>query len=166
MNKINVGITTGDLNGVGLETIIKTFSDNRMMEFCTPIIFGSPKVASAYRRAIEIHDFSFNIITNINEANPKRANLLNLCKDDIKITFGKSTPTSGKYSLNSLTYATNALKKKQLDVLVTGPINKASIQENVPGFIGHTEFLEGNFNGDALMIMISNTMKISIQTIN
>ncbi|MAO33190.1 MAG: 4-hydroxythreonine-4-phosphate dehydrogenase PdxA [Flavobacteriales bacterium] len=164
MSKIKVGITIGDLNGIGLETIIKTFKDSRMMEFCTPIVFGSTKVAALHRKSTKIKDFSFNVINHINQANSKRANLLNIWDNDIDVNFGKSTAKSGALSFDSLKQATNALKNKDIDVLVTAPINKSSIQKNVPGFIGHTEFLEGNFQGDSLMIMISERMKIAFVT--
>ena len=162
--KIKVGISVGDLNGIGLETIIKTFKDNRMMDFCTPIVFGSTKVASIHRKAIEIQDFNFNIINNIKDANPKRANLLNIWKDDVEIKFGEATTKSGELAFDSIKKACDALKDNKIDVLVTAPINKASIQEKVSNFIGHTEFLQGNFEGESLMIMVSEIMKIAFVT--
>jgi len=164
MSKIKVGISIGDLNGIGLETIIKTFKDNRMMDFCTPIIFGSTKVVAIHRKALEMQDFNFNIINKTEDAHPKKANLLNIWKDEVEINFGKSTTRSGELSFDSLKQATQALKDKKIDVLVTAPINKASIQEKVSGFIGHTEFLQGNFEGESLMIMLSEVMKIAFVT--
>ena len=138
MSKIKVGISIGDLNGIGLETIIKTFKDNRMMDFCTPIVFGSSKVASIHRKAIELQDFNFNIINNIKDANPKKANLLTIWKDEVEIKFGEATTQSGELAFDSIKKATEALKNNEIDVLVTAPINKASIQEKVSSFIGHT----------------------------
>ena len=164
MSKIKVGISIGDLNGIGLETIIKTFKDSRMMDFCTPIIFGSTKVASIHRKAIAIQDFSFNIINNIKDANPKRANLLNIWEEDIEVKLGEATAKSGELSFDSLKKASDALKNNDIDVLVTAPINKASIQEKVKSFIGHTEFLQGNFEGESLMIMVSERMKVAFIT--
>jgi len=164
MSKIKVGISIGDLNGIGLETIIKTFKDSRMMDFCTPIIFGSSKVAAIHRKALEMQDFNFNIINKTEDAHPKKANLLNIWKDEVEINFGKATTRSGELSFDSLKKATQALKDKKIDVLVTAPINKASIQEKVSGFIGHTEFLQGNFEGESLMIMISEVMRIAFVT--
>ena len=164
MNKIKVGISIGDLNGIGLETIIKTFKDSRMMDFCTPIVFGSTKVASIHRKAIEMQDFNFNIINTIKDANPKKANLLNLWNEDIEINFGTATTKSGELSFDSLKRASEALKNNDIDVLVTAPINKASIQEKVTNFIGHTEFLQGNFEGESLMIMVSERMKVAFVT--
>ena len=164
MNKIKVGISIGDLNGIGLETIIKTFKDSRMMDFCTPIVFGSTKVASIHRKAIEMQDFNFNIINTIKDANTKKANLLNIWNEDIEINFGTATTKSGELSFDSLKRASEALKNNDIDVLVTAPINKASIQEKVTNFIGHTEFLQGNFEGESLMIMVSERMKVAFVT--
>ena len=164
MSKIKVGISIGDINGVGLETIIKTFKDSRMMDFCTPIIFGSTKVIAIHQKALEMQDFNFNIINNTEDAHPKKTNLLNIWKDEVEIHFGKATTRSGELSFDSLKQATQALKDKKIDVLVTAPINKASIQEKVSGFIGHTEFLQGNFKGESLMIMLSEVMRIAFVT--
>ena len=164
MAKIKVGISIGDLNGIGLETIIKTFKDSRMMDFCTPIVFGSTKIASVHRKAIEMQDFNFNIIKSIKEVNPKRANMLNLWEDNVEIKFGEATTKSGELAFDSIKKAVDALKNNDIDVLVTAPINKASIQEKVSSFIGHTEFLQGNFEGEALMIMVSEVMKIAFVT--
>lgn len=164
MSKIKVGISIGDLNGIGIETIIKTFQDSRMMDFCTPIVFGSTNATSIHRKAIGIQDFSFNIINNIKDANPKRVNLLKIWDENIEIHFGKATNKSGELSFDSLKKASNALKNKDIDVLVTAPINKASIQEKITNFIGHTEFLQGNFEGESLMIMASEKMKIAFVT--
>lgn len=164
MSKIKVGISIGDLNGIGMEIIIKTFKDSRVMDFCTPIIFGSSKVAAIHRKTLEMQDFNFNIINDIKEAHPKKANLLNIWKQEVEIKFGEATNTSGEHAFDSLKQTTQALKDKKIDVLVTAPINKASIQEKVSGFIGHTEFLQGNFDGESLMIMISEAMKIAFVT--
>ena len=164
MSKIKIGVSIGDLNGIGLETIIKTFKDNRMMDFCTPIIFGSTKVATIHRKAIKMPDFSFNIINNIKDINPKKANLLNIWKDDIEIKFGEATAKSGELSFDSLKRASEALKNNEIDALVTAPINKSSIQKKISSFIGHTEFLQGNFKGESLMIMASEIMKVAFVT--
>jgi len=162
--KIKVGISIGDLNGIGMEVILKTFKDARMMDFCTPIVFGSNKVASIHRKAIELQDFTFHTINNISEAKANKVNLLNCWQEDIEIKFGAATATSGKYAFQSIKLACNALKKEEVNVLVTAPINKASIQEEISGFVGHTEFLQGNFEGESLMIMVSENMKIAFVT--
>ena len=113
---------------------------------------------------IALQDFNFNIITNIKDSNPKKANLLNIWKDEFDIKFGESTIKSGEHAFDSIKKATEALKNNEIDVLVTAPINKASIQEKVSSFIGHTEFLQGNFEGESLMIMASEVMKIAFVT--
>ena len=162
--KIKVGISIGDLNGIGFEVIIKSFLDNRMMEFCTPIVFGSSKVASYHRKALEIKDFSFNIINSIKDANPKRANLLNVWKEDVEINLGESTAIAGQYAFKSLSKAVEALKNEDIDLLVTAPINKLNIQQNENNFIGHTEYLGEQFGDEPLMIMQSKNMKIAFVT--
>lgn len=162
--KIKVGISVGDLNGIGIEVILKTFKDSRMMDFCTPIIFGSSKVISQHRKALNYQDFSFNIINTINDAHPKKANLLNIWKEDVAISLGEPSEISGEYAFDSIKTACKALTKGQIDVLVTAPINKSSIQQKVKEFVGHTEFLQGNFEGESLMIMVSEVMKIACVT--
>ncbi len=164
MKKIKVGISVGDLNGIGMEIIIKTFFNNRMMDFCTPVIFGGIKTASYHRKSLDIKDFSFNIIKKIKDINTKRANLLECWQDEVEIKLGEPTIISGKYALKSLTKATDAIKNKLVDVLVTAPINKSNIKVNEPSFIGHTEFLGDKFNGDPIMIMISDAMRIAFVT--
>ena len=139
MAKIKVGISIGDLNGIGMEVIIKTFLDNRVMELCTPIIFGGAKTSSYHRKALEIKDFSFNIINKIKDINIKRANLLNCWNEEVEIKFGEPSETAGKYAFKSLEKVTDALKNKEVNVLVTAPISKANIQKNQSAFIGHTE---------------------------
>ena len=164
MKKIKVGISVGDLNGIGMEIIIKTFFNNRMMDFCTPVIFGGIKTASYHRKSLDIKDFSFNIIKKIKDINTKRANLLECWQDEVEIKLGEPTIISGKYALKSLTKATDAIKNKLVDILVTAPINKSNIKVNEPSFIGHTEFLGDKFNGDPIMIMISDAMRIAFVT--
>ena len=162
--KIKLGVTLGDINGIGLEVIIKTFKDNRINEFCTPVIFGSNKLLSKYKKILEISDFNYNVANSIKDLNFKKVNLLNLWKEDIDINIGCSNKEAGKYALNSIKSAVDALKNNEIDVLVTSPINKHSIKESEKKFIGHTEYFENNFDGNALMIMVSKSMKISFVT--
>ena len=164
MKKIRLGITIGDSNGIGLETIIKTFSDNRMIDFCTPIVFGSSKIAQIHRRAISKQDFTFNIINSIDEINPKKPNLINIDNKEIDVNFGKASIESASLSYLSIEKATDAFKNNQIDIIVTAPINKISIQKKVNTFIGHTEFFEEKFNSKAVMIMTSDIMKIAFVT--
>ena len=164
MSKIKIGISIGDPSGIGMEIIIKTFKDNRILDFCTPIIFGSSKISSLHRKILKMQEFNFNLIKNIDDASPKKTNLLNLLTDDIDINLGDPSVKSGELAFKSFKSACLALKEKKIDALVTAPIHKSSIQEKLTDFIGHTEFLEKNFNGNSLMIMISDVMKIAFVT--
>ena len=162
--KIRVGVSVGDINGIGMEVIFKTFMDKRMLEFCTPVIFGSIKVASYHKKVNEIKNFSFNIIDSFKNVNDKQVNLLNCWKEDVEIKLGESTEESAKYAFISLEKAKESLKDNDIDVLVTAPINKSSIQKKQHDFVGHTEYLEQNFNGNSVMMMISDNMKIAFVT--
>ncbi len=166
-NKIRVGITQGDINGIGLEVIIKTFIDPGMEDLCTPILFSSQKTASYHRKLLGIEDFSFNIIREIEQANPKKPNLLNLYEEEVSFEIGKSTALGGQYAFKSLETACSALAAGTLDVLVTAPINKHNIQSPEFNFKGHTEYLDMYFSGqkdDALMLMLSDSLKVGLVT--
>ncbi|MBL4655356.1 MAG: 4-hydroxythreonine-4-phosphate dehydrogenase PdxA [Bacteroidetes bacterium] len=166
-NKIRLGITIGDINGVGLEVIIKTFMDDRIFDFCTPIVYGSSKIASYHCNALNIEDFSFNIIKSPKEANSKKANLINCWQDEVKVQLGQSSEFSGKYALRSLDVAINDLKKGDLQALVTAPINKNSINQFKSDFKGHTDYIKKEFNAsDCLMFMISEHLKIGMVTVH
>ena len=163
--KIIVGISQGDINGIGLEIIIKTFIDPQMLEICTPVVFGSAKTASYHRKALNIEDFSFNQIKDISEINHKRANLINVYEEEVSIELGKQTDIGGKYALKSLEAAANALAQGKVDVLVTAPINKENIQSPDFKFPGHTEYLDEKFGGgNSLMFLVSDTLKVAVVT--
>lgn len=163
--KIIVGISQGDINGIGLEVIIKTFLDPQMLEICTPVIFGSNKTASFHRKALNIEDFSFHPIRTISEINHKRANIINVYDEDIVIELGNQTEAGGKYALKSLEAAVDALAQKKIDVLVTAPINKENIQSPDFKFPGHTEYLENKFGtGNSLMFLVSDTLRVAVVT--
>ena len=162
--KIKIGISTGDINGIGMEVIIKTFHDSRMLDLCTPIVYGSSKVASFHRKALEINDFSFNKIKNINEVNSKKPNLVECWQEDVEITLGQSTDNGGKYALASLEAATADLISGNIDALVTAPINKDNIQSEEFDFPGHTEYLTDKFEGDSLMFLVSDNIKVGVAT--
>ena len=163
-NKPILGITTGDINGIGIEIILKTFSDKRMFEICTPIIFGSHKVLNDYKRSTHINDINFNAINNYQKINPKTINVVNCWEEQIKIELGKTTKLGGKYALKSILASAKALKCGDIDILVTAPINKQNIQSKKFNFPGHTEFYEQQFNGSALMLMISDSLRVSMVT--
>ncbi len=163
--KIIVGISQGDINGIGLEVIIKTFLDPQMLEICTPVIFGSNKTASFHRKALSIEDFSFNLIKDISEINHKRANIINVYEDDVIIELGAQTQAGGKYALKSLEATSNALSQNLIDVLVTAPINKENIQSPDFKFPGHTEYLDEKFGtGNSLMFLVSDNLRVAVAT--
>lgn len=163
--KIKVGITQGDINGISYEIIIKTLKDSRINEICTPVLYGSPKVAAYHRKAIKVSNFSFNHIKSPEEANVKRPNIINILDDSVRVELGKSTRVAGEASLKSLEKAVNDLKNEKIDVLVTAPINKNNIQSDDFNFAGHTEYLQNFFdNKQALMIMVSNLLKVGVVT--
>lgn len=162
--KIKIGISVGDINGIGMEVIIKTFADNRMMEICTPIVYGSSKISTFHRKALGINDFSFNYIKSLSEINHKKPNLLECWKEDVDIDFGQSNEDGGKYAFLSLEAATKDLAEGKIDALVTAPINKDNIQSEEFNFPGHTEYLTEKFDGESLMLMVNDNIKIGVAT--
>ncbi|WP_214228956.1 4-hydroxythreonine-4-phosphate dehydrogenase PdxA [Pedobacter sp. B4-66] len=164
-NKIKIGISIGDVNGIGLEVILKTLSENRILDYCTPIVYGHTKVASYHRKALGLSDFVFNVINSADAANPKKANLINCWEEDVKIDLGVSNETGGKYALLSLEKATDDLINGNIDALVTAPINKHNIQSDTFNFPGHTEYLqERSGSDDVLMFLISEDIRVGVVT--
>jgi 4-hydroxythreonine-4-phosphate dehydrogenase len=162
---IKVGISHGDINGISYEVILKTLLDPRIMEMCTPIIYGSPKVAAYHRKALNINNLSLNHVRSAKEAGSGRAHVLNCINDDIRVELGKSTPDAGESSFMALDKAVTDLQEGQIDVLVTAPINKDNIQSEKFNFPGHTEFLAQRFNSpNFVMLMVSETMKVGLVT--
>ncbi len=162
--KIKIGISIGDINGIGMEVIIKTFQDARMLDICTPVVYGSSKMASFHRKALEINDFSFNRIKNAKEASEKKPNLIECWQEEVTISLGESTEEGGRYALTSLDSATADLTTGIIDALVTAPINKDNIQSEDFDFPGHTEYLTDKFEGESLMLMVNENIKIGVAT--
>ena len=163
LDKIKVGISVGDINGVGIEIILKTFKDSRMLEFCTPVLFASNKIISAHKKELNI-DIQIHGIDKANKSINNKINLVNVWKDNVTVDFGKETKDGGKYAFLSLQSAVKALKNNDIDVLVTAPINKHNIQSDSFDFKGHTEFLEANLEGESLMILMTDEIKIGLVT--
>jgi len=161
--KIKVGISVGDTNGIGIEVILKTFEDSRMLDFCTPVIFASNKVISYHKKALNINT-QVHGIENLKNIVYNKLNLLNIWRETIDIDLGVANEKSGKYAYESLQSATKALKEGFIDVLVTAPINKHNIQSDTFNFSGHTEFLEENLEGESLMILMTKDLKIGLIT--
>ena len=164
--KIRVAITHGDLNGVGYEVIIKTFSDNRMFDVCTPVLYGSSKVASYHKKLLASvpQEMNFLSLRDASEAQDRRYNVVNLTQEEIKIDLGKSTEVAGALSRESLNRACADLKDGKVDVLVTAPINKRNIQAADFDFPGHTEYLSHQFGSSSLMLMVCDRIRIGIVT--
>ncbi|HAF29787.1 MAG TPA: 4-hydroxythreonine-4-phosphate dehydrogenase PdxA [Bacteroidales bacterium] len=164
-NKIVVGISQGDINGVSYEVIIKALMDNRIFDFCIPVVYGSAKVAAYHRKALNIVNFSFNNIKTADEANVKRANIINCLDDNVRVELGKSTQIAGESSLISLENAVKDLKEGKIDVLITAPINKDNVQSEKFNFPGHTEYLtQESTSKESLMLMVSENLKVGVVT--
>lgn len=161
--KIIVGISIGDLAGIGIEVILKTFHDKRMLDFCTPVLFGSIKVISQHKKVLELNN-PVNGISTINQIQHSKINVLNVWKEDVNFEIGKPNETSGEYAYKSLSKATECLKKGEIDVLLTAPISKDNIQSDKFNFPGHTEYLEASLEGESLMILMADDLRIGLLT--
>ena len=163
--KIRVGITHGDINGIGYEVILKAFADPTMLELCTPIVYGSPKVATYHRKAMDIQA-NFSIINEANEALDGKLSILNCVDDELKVELTAATPDAGKAALDALERALKDYREGLIDVLVTAPINKHTIQSDAFHFPGHTEYIEERV-GDrkkALMILLKDDFRVALVT--
>ncbi|MFD2600371.1 4-hydroxythreonine-4-phosphate dehydrogenase PdxA [Sphingobacterium corticis] len=164
-DKLKIGITVGDINGIGLEVIIKSLCDSRILSFFTPIVYGHTKVASFHRKAINVNDFNFNVIASADQAQENKANIINCWEEDVRITLGEQNEIGGKYAFLSLEKATEDLLAGRIDGLVTAPINKHNIQQEGFSFPGHTEYLQAKSDAkDVLMFMVSDALKVGVVT--
>ena len=164
-NKIKIGITQGDVNGIGYEVILKAFDDPTMLELCTPIVYGSPKVMTYHRKALDL-ETSFTIINSAAEAVNGRLNVVNSCDDEVKVELGKPSKESGKAAFDALEKAMAEYKEGMFDVLVTAPIHKQMIQSENFAFPGHTEYIEQCMgeSAKALMILANETLRVALVT--
>lgn len=162
---LKVGISIGDINGIGLEVIIKTLSDPDVYKYCTPVVYGHTKVASFHRKAAGIQEFSFQVVSDAEHAHQGKPNMINCWEEDVKIELGESNPTGGKYALLSLQRATEDLVAGKIDALVTAPINKHNIQSDEFKFPGHTEYIQEKAKGsDSLMFLMGEDLKVGVVT--
>ena len=161
--KIKLGISVGDLNGIGCEVILKTFDDSRMLDFCTPIIFASNKTISNQKNELGL-DITYHGINEASSALEGKINVVNVWKEIPEIKFGEATPEAGKFAVQSLQAAVAALKMDEIDVLVTAPINKNNIQAEDFNFPGHTDYLAKELDGESLMFMVTDDLKIGLLT--
>lgn len=166
-NQIKIGITHGDINGVGYELLLKAFADERLLELFIPVIYGSTKSASYHRKVINASPVHFNIINDATECVEGKVNIINSVKEEVRIELGKATNDAGNAAYVALDDATKDLADKKIDVLVTLPITKETIQSKDFDFPGHTEFLEDRFKKEddkALMILASEQLKVALAT--
>lgn len=161
--KIKVGVSVGDLNGIGPEIIIKTFEDERSLELCTPIIFCNAKLMNFLRKQFQ-SKVSFYEISSLDKIQHGKINVFNVWKENVNIQFGVEDKTIGDYAIKSLESAVSALKSDNIDVLVTAPINKSNIQSERFNFPGHTNYLEQQLEGNSLMFMISENLRVGLLT--
>lgn len=163
LEKIVVGISIGDLNGIGIEIILKTFEDKRMLDFCTPVIFGSTRSITYHKKLLN-SETQIHGITSIEQLVHNKVNLLNIWKEDVEFEIGNATKNSGEYAFKSLASAVKNLKESSIDVLLTAPINKDTIQSENFNFPGHTEYLENELEGESLMILIADSLRVGLIT--
>ena len=164
-NRIKIGITQGDVNGIGYEVILKAFEDPTILELCTPIVYGSPKVMTYHRKALEL-ETSFTIINSASEAVHGKLNVVNCNDDEVKVELGKPSQESGKAAFDALERAMTEYKEGKYDVLVTAPIHKQMIQSEAFNFPGHTEYIEQSVGegAKALMILANETLRVALVT--
>jgi 4-hydroxythreonine-4-phosphate dehydrogenase len=162
-DKLKIGISHGDVNGISYEVIIKTLMDSRINEICTPIIYGSPKVAAYHKKALDIEDFTPTGISSPEEARGNKCYIINCVDENIRVELGKSTESAGLDSFKALKAATDALESGTIDALVTGPVNKQNIQHSEFSYSGHTEYLQARFKVDeVMMLMVSELLKVGL----
>ena len=160
-----IGISCGDVNGIGIEIIIKTLSDNRILDFCTPVVFSNNKVINFYRKSMADANINFTNARELNRINHKQINLYNCWEEEVNINPGILNDTGGKYAVLSLTAAGNALKERFIDGLVTAPLHKSNTQSDKFNFTGHTPYLKNLYNAtDVAMFMIAENMKVALLT--
>ncbi|MFZ5554523.1 MAG: 4-hydroxythreonine-4-phosphate dehydrogenase PdxA [Bacteroidota bacterium] len=162
---IKVGVSIGDINGIGMEVIIKTFADNRVLQDVTPVVYGSSKIASYYKKNLNLNEFNFHLIRDSAEAQPKKANLVACWEEEVIVNMGQANETGGKYALRSLEAACKDLAAGKIDVLVTAPLNKNMMQSERFKFPGHTEYLANLSNvEEALMMMVGGNLRVGVVT--
>ena len=160
---IKLGISIGDLNGIGSEIVLKTFDDSRMLDFCTPVIFANSKIINFLKKHYSL-SLNFQGIDSADKAIDGKINVVNVWKENVNINFGEEDTEVGQYAFKSLEAATEALKKDEIDVLVTAPINKHTIQSEKFNFPGHTDYLAKELEGESLMLMITENLKVGLLT--
>ena len=165
VHKPVIGFSCGDVNGIGIEIIIKALSDNRLLEICTPVIFASNKVINFYKKAINDGNFNYQSAKELQRLNNKMVNVYNCWEEEVNITPGQLNDVGGLYAIKSLTAAVYALKEKQIDALVTAPIHKKNVQSETFQYTGHTPYLKAAFEAaDVVMFMVAENLRVALVT--
>lgn len=164
-DKPTIGITIGDINGIGPEVIIKSLLDTRLLKHLTPVIFGSTKTLSYYRKSLNLHDFDFTPVRDDGQLNPKQINVVNCWNEAVEIKVGEVTKAAGECSRIAIEKSTEALKNNQIDAIVTAPINKSNIFGEKFNYKGHSDYYASKFgDGTSLMMMVSENLKVGLVT--
>jgi 4-hydroxythreonine-4-phosphate dehydrogenase len=164
-NKPVIGFSCGDLNGIGIELIIKTLGDTRILEFCTPVIFASNKSVNFYRKSVPEINFQYQSLKDVARLNARAINLVNCWEEEVLMNTGQLTESGGRYARLSLVQAATALKNGQIDALVTAPIHKSNVQGEDFNYTGHTPFLRDFFGADeVVMLMVAGNMRVALLT--
>ena len=160
-----IGISQGDINGIGLEVIIKKFSDPAMLEVCTPVLYSSAKTVAFHKKTLQAEHFNYNTITSPEGITPRKFNLANIYSEDVNIEFGQLTPTGGQYAIRSFVAACDSLSKGRVEAIVTAPINKNNTHSEAFPYTGHTSYLDERFGkGSSLMMLVSENIKVALCT--
>ncbi len=159
-----VGITIGDINSIAVEVVIKAIQDNRILDYCIPVVYASPKVISYWRKAMNQNDFQLNIIKSLDQIHTKRANLLACWEEEVEIKPGEVTEVAGKYAFKSLEAATRDAVEGKIQAIVTAPLNKHNVNNPALPFTGHTEYLAQQAGSEHLMVLTSDTLRVALVT--
>lgn len=163
-NKLKIGFTMGDVNGIGPEVLIKALDDSRILKICTPVIYGSNRILSYYKKMFNIEGFNYTNCTSADQANSKSVNVINCILDDVLIQPGMETEVAGKAALISLEAAANDLLNNKIDALVTAPINKNNIQKSGFNYHGHTEYFNARANAESVMLLMNENLRVGLVT--
>lgn len=163
MDKVKIGISSGDINGIGLEVVLKTIADEQILKFCTPVIYASTKVVS-YHKNIAGVEFPFQVIKDMTRPSFEKVNIINCWQDSVNITLGKATEEGGKFAYIALEKAVIDLRDGHLDALVTAPFNKEAMKMAAFPYAGHTEYLAKQLGGNDLMFMLHDDLRIGVAT--
>ena len=160
-----IGVSIGDINGIGIELVIKSFADSRILDICTPVVFGNNKVINFYRKSLPEFNINFTSIRDVSRVNHKQLNLFSCWEEEVNITPGIMNEIGGRYAIKSLTNGAQALKDGKIDGLVTAPFHKKNIQSAEFNFTGHTPYLKNLFGvADVAMFMLAENMKVALLT--